>query len=221
MIKVLIVDDQELFRESLKVVLSVSDNIRVTDAVSGVAQALKSAEQERPDVVLMDMRMPGMDGVEGTRLFKKRWPDIKIIVLTTFDDDDYIFGALKNGASSYLLKGSSISKLSESIRIAYEDGAIMTPTVATKVINQFSHMAQGTSRLQVDKEAVKDISKSEWQIIQTVGSGMSNKEIAHELSLSEGTVRNSISNILFKLGLRDRTQLAIWAVQTGAVNHPL
>ena len=221
MIKVLIVDDQELFRESLKVVLSVSDNIRVTDAVSGVAQALKSAEQERPDVVLMDMRMPGMDGVEGTRLFKKRWPDIKIIVLTTFDDDDYIFGALKNGASSYLLKGSSISKLSESIRIAYEDGAIMTPTVATKVINQFSHMAQGTSRLQVDKEAVKDISKSEWQIIQTVGSGMSNKEIAQELSLSEGTVRNSISNILFKLGLRDRTQLAIWAVQTGAVNHPL
>ena len=221
MIKVLIVDDQELFRESLKVVLSVSDNIRVTDAVSGVAQALKSAEKERPDVVLMDMRMPGMDGVEGTRLFKKRWPDIKIIVLTTFDDDDYIFGALKNGASSYLLKGSSISKLSESIRIAYEDGAIMTPTVATKVINQFSHMAQGTSRLQVDKEAVKDISKSEWQIIQTVGSGMSNKEIANELSLSEGTVRNSISNILFKLGLRDRTQLAIWAVQTGAVNHPL
>ena len=221
MIKVLIVDDQELFRESLKVVLSVSDNIRVTDAVSGVAQALKSAEQDRPDVVLMDMRMPGTDGVEGTRLFKKRWPEIKIIVLTTFDDDDYIFGALKNGASSYLLKGSSISKLSESIRIAYEDGAIMTPTVATKVINQFSHMAQGTSRLQVDKEAVKDISKSEWQIIQTVGSGMSNKEIAKELSLSEGTVRNSISNILFKLGLRDRTQLAIWAVQTGAVNRPL
>ena len=221
MIKVLIVDDQELFRESLKVVLSVSDNIRVTDAVSGVAQALKSAEQDRPDVVLMDMRMPGTDGVEGTRLFKKRWPEIKIIVLTTFDDDDYIFGALKNGASSYLLKGSSISKLSESIRIAYEDGAIITPAVATKVITQFSQMAQGSSRLQVDKEAVKDISKSEWQIIQTVGSGMSNKEIAQELSLSEGTVRNSISNILFKLGLRDRTQLAIWAVQTGAVNRPL
>ena len=221
MIKVLIVDDQELFRESLKVVLSVSDNIRVTDAVSGVAQALKSAEQDRPDVVLMDMRMPGTDGVEGTRLFKKRWPEIKIIVLTTFDDDDYIFGALKNGASSYLLKGSSISKLSESIRIAYEDGAIITPAVATKVINQFSQMAQGSSRLQVDKEAVKDISKSEWQIIQTVGSGMSNKEIAQELSLSEGTVRNSISNILFKLGLRDRTQLAIWAVQTGAVNRLL
>lgn len=169
MIKVLIVDDQELFRESLKVVLGVSESIRVTDAVSGVSQALSSAEKERPDVVLMDIRMPGMDGVEGTRLFKKRWPDIKIIVLTTFDDDEYIFGALKHGASGYLLKGSSISKLSESIRIAYDDGAIIPPTVATKVIHQFSQMAQGSSRLRVEKEAVKDISRSEWQIIQTVG----------------------------------------------------
>ena len=221
MIKVLIVDDQELFRESLKVVLSVSENIQVTDAVSGVSQALKSAEQNCPDVVLMDVRMPGIDGVEGTRLFKKRWPETKIIVLTTFDDDEYIFGALKYGASGYLLKGSSISKLSESIRIAYEDGAIITPAVATKVIHQFSNMAQHSSRLQVDKEATKDISRSEWQIIQTVGSGMSNKEIARELCLSEGTVRNAISSILFKLGLRDRTQLAIWAVQTGVVNRPL
>ncbi len=221
MIRVLIVDDQELFRESLKVVLSVSENIQVTDAVSGVSQALKSAEQDHPDVVLMDVRMPGIDGVEGTRLFKKRWPNMKIIVLTTFDDDEYIFGALKHGASGYLLKGSSISKLSESIRIAYEDGAIITPAVATKVIHQFSNMAQHSSRLQVDRELVKDISRSEWQIIQTVGSGMSNKEIARELCLSEGTVRNAISSILFKLGLRDRTQLAIWAVQTGAVNQPL
>jgi len=220
-IKVLIVDDQELFRESLKVVLGVSANIRVTDAVPGVSQALHSAEQELPDVVLMDIRMPGMDGVEGTRLFKKRWPDVKIIVLTTFDDDEYVFGALKNGASGYLLKGSSVSKLSESIRIAYEDGAIIAPTVAAKVIQQFSHMAQGSSRLHVDKKLTNDISRSEWQIIQTVGSGMSNKEIAQELCLSEGTVRNAISNILFKLGLRDRTQLAIWAVQTGVVNQPL
>ena len=221
MIKVLIVDDQELFRESLKVVLSVGENIQVTDAVPGVSQALDSAQQNRPDVVLMDIRMPGMDGVEGTRLFKERWPDIKIIILTTFDDDEYVFGALKHGATGYLLKGSSISKLSESIRIAYEDGAIIAPTVATKVIHQFSNMTQGASHLQVDKEAVKDVSKSEWQIIRTVGSGMSNKEIARELCLSEGTVRNSISNILFKLGLRDRTQLAIWAVQTGAVNRAL
>ena len=221
MIKVLIVDDQELFRESLKVVLSVNGNIQVADAVPGVAQALKSAAKDRPDVVLMDIRMPGMDGVEGTRLFKERWPEVKVIVLTTFDDDEYVFGALKNGASGYLLKGSSISELSEAIQVAHGGGAMINPAVATKVIHQFSNMAKGSSRLQVDEEAARDISRSEWQIIRTVGSGMSNKEIAKELCLSEGTVRNSISNILFKLGLRDRTQLAIWAVQTGAVDRPL
>lgn len=221
MIKVLIVDDQELFRESLKVVLGVSGTIEVADAVPGVAEALKSAAKSRPDVVLMDIRMPGMGGVEGTRLFKERWPKVKVIVLTTFDDDEYVFGALKNGASGYLLKGSSISELSEAIQIAHGGGAMINPAVATKVIRQFSNMAKGSSRLQVDEEAAQDISKGEWQIIRTVGSGMSNKEIAQELCLSEGTIRNSISSILFKLGLRDRTQLAIWAVQTGAVDRPL
>ncbi len=218
MIKVLIVDDQELIRESLKVVLNVSADIEVAGAVPSVAEALKSAARHRPDVVLMDIRMPGMDGVEGTKLFKDRWPQTKVIILTTFDDDEYVFGALKNGASGYLLKGSSVSELSEAIRVAHSGGAMINPNIASKVISQFSNMAKGPARLQVDEQLAADISKSEWQIIRTVGSGMSNKEIAQELCLSEGTVRNSISNILFKLNLRDRTQLAIWAVQTGAVN---
>ena len=217
MIKVLIVDDQELFRESLKVVLGVSENIRVTDAVPGVTQALNSAQQDRPDVVLMDIRMPGMDGVEGTRLFKKRWPDVKIIVLTTFDDDEYVFGALKHGASGYLLKGSSISKLSESIRIAYEDGAIITPTVATKVIQQFSHMAQGSSRLHVDKEATKDISRSEWQIIQTVGCGMSNKEIAQIIGVSPVTVKDHVMKIFQSLGASTRAEAVSAAINLGLI----
>ena len=218
MIKVLIVDDQELIRESLKVILSVSGDIEVADAVPSVAEALKSAARCRPDVVLMDIRMPGTDGVEGTKLIMDRYPRAKVIILTTFDDDEYVFGALKNGASGYLLKGSSVSDLSEAIRIAYTGGAMINPNIASKVIHQFSSMAWGPSGIQVDKELTADISKSEWQIIRTVGSGMSNKEIAKELCLSEGTVRNSLSNILFKLDLRDRTQLAIWAVQTGVVN---
>ena len=218
MIKVLIVDDQELIRESLKVVLNVSADIEVADAVPSVAEALKSASQNRPDVVLMDIRMPGMDGVEGTKLLMDRYPQIKVIILTTFDDDEYVFGALKNGARGYLLKGSSVSELSEAIRIAHSGGAMINPNIASKVISQFSNMAKGPARLQVDERLTADISKSEWQIIRTVGSGMSNKEMAQELCLSEGTVRNSLSNILFKLNLRDRTQLAIWAVQTGAVN---
>lgn len=219
MIRVLIVDDQELFRESLKVVLSVSAGIQVVDAVSGVAEALKSAAKYRPDVVLMDIRMPGMDGVEGTRLLKERYPAMKVIVLTTFDDDEYVFGALKNGASGYLLKGSSISELSEAIQVAHSGGAMINPNIASKVIQQFSSMARGSSSIQVDEALTAEISRSEWQIIRTVGCGMSNKEIAQELCLSEGTVRNTLSGILSKLNLRDRTQLAIWAVQTGAVNQ--
>lgn len=217
MIGVLIVDDQELFRESLKVVLSVSPGIRVLDAASSVAEALKSAAARRPDVVLMDVRMPGMDGVEGTRLLKERYPEMKVIVLTTFDDDEYVFGALKNGASGYLLKGSSVSELSKAIQVVYEGGAMLNPNIASKAIQQFSSMAKGS--LQVDGRGTEELSKSEWQIIRTVGCGMSNKEIARELCLSEGTVRNTISSILSKLDLRDRTQLAIWAVQTGAVNQ--
>lgn len=219
MIRVLIVDDQELFRESLKVVLSVSPGIEVSGAASGVAEALSAAARLRPDVVLMDIRMPGMDGVEGTRLFKERYPKTKVIVLTTFDDDEYVFGALKNGASGYLLKGSSISELSEAIQIAHGGGAMINPNIASKVIRQFSSMARGSASLQVDERGASEISKAEWQIIRTVGCGMSNKEIALELCLSEGTVRNTISSILSKLNLRDRTQLAIWAVQTGAVNQ--
>lgn len=219
MIRVLIVDDQELFRESLKVVLSVSPGIQVEDAVSGVAEALKSAAKHRPDVVLMDIRMPGMDGVEGTRLMKERYPGTKVIVLTTFDDDEYVFGALKHGASGYLLKGSSISELSEAIQIAHGGGAMINPNIASKVIRQFSTMAKGSSRIQVEERGAAELSRGERQIIQTVGRGLSNKEIAQELCLSEGTVRNTISGILSKLDLRDRTQLAIWAVQTGAVNQ--
>lgn len=219
MIRVLIVDDQELFRESLKVVLSVSPGIEVIGASSGVQEALKSASTRRPDVVLMDIRMPGMDGVEGTRLFKERWPDIKVVVLTTFDDDEYVFGALKNGASGYLLKGSSVSELSKAIQIVHEGGAMLNPEIASKAIQQFSNMARGTASLQVDQQGEAELSRGERQMIQAVGRGLSNKEIAGELCLSEGTVRNTISGILSKLDLRDRTQLAIWAVQTGAVNQ--
>lgn len=219
MIRVLIVDDQELFRESLKVVLSVSPGVEVIGAVSGVQEALKSAANRRPDVVLMDIRMPGMDGVEGTRLIKERWPDMKVVVLTTFDDDEYVFGALKNGASGYLLKGSSVSELSKAIQIVHEGGAMLNPEIASKAIRQFSSMAKGSASLQVDRQGEAELSRSERQVIQAVGRGLSNKEIAGELCLSEGTVRNAISGILSKLDLPDRTQLAIWAVQTGAVNQ--
>ena len=218
MVKALIVDDQELFRESLKVVLGVNPDIEVTDAVSNVADALKSAARDCPDVVLMDIRMQGMDGVEGTRLMKERFPDVKVIVLTSFDDDEYVFGALKHGASGYLLKGSSLSELSKAIQIAYNGGAMINPDIASKAIRLFSQMAKNAVSIRVDQKTAQSIRKNEWEMIRAVGRGLSNREIAQELCLSEGTVRNAVSMILSKLNLRDRTQLAIWAVQTGVVN---
>ena len=217
MIKVLIVDDQELFRESLKIVLTSAPNIEITGTSSGVLEAMEMIGRDKPDVVLMDIRMPGKDGVEGTRMIKDLYPEIKVIVLTTFDDDEYVFGALRYGASGYLLKGSSIAKLSEAIQVAYGGGAMINPDIASKMISQFSAMAANTEKRKERREQLKKFSISEQNIIKAVGRGLSNKEIAAELFLSEGTVRNYISNILLKVGLRDRTQLAIWAVQAGLV----
>ena len=215
MITVLIVDDQELFRESLKIILSSVSDITVTDSVSGVDEAMRSISQKRPDVVLMDMRMPGKDGVEGTRLIKDYDPEISVIVLTTFDDDEYVYGALKYGASGYILKGASITELHEAIQIAYTGGALINPEIASKMIRQFSSMANKTSIINVSESGTSNLTENELRIIREVGHGLSNKEISAALYLSEGTVRNYISNILFKLGLRNRTQLAIYAVQSG------
>lgn len=219
MIRVMIVDDQELFRESLQIVLAASEGIEVVDAVSDVDAAIESATKERPDVVLMDIRMPEKDGVEGTRLMKSRFPDTKIIMLTTFDDDEYVFGALKYGASGYLLKGSSIAELADAIRVVNSGGAMINPDIAQKLLHQFSALATAgpSNYMPVNDSVLEEFSESERKVIQAVGRGLSNKEIAGELFLSEGTVRNYISNILLKAELRDRTQLAIWAVQLGMI----
>jgi len=213
MVKVLIVDDQELFRDSLSIIISTLEDLEVTGSAANVNDALENIEEVKPDVVLMDIRMPGKDGVEGTRIIKNRYPEIKVIVLTVFDDDDYVYGALKYGASGYLLKGCSQKELYEAIMAAMNGGAMINPDIAMKMIHWFSEIAKKTSGIQVDLKQLENLSESELKIINAVSRGLSNKEIASELYLSEGTVRNYISSILSKLDLRDRTQLAIWAVQ--------
>lgn len=216
MIKVLIADDQELIRQSLKIVLENRDNIEVTDVVENGQEVIKSIRKNRPDVILMDIRMPKMDGVQCTKIIKENYSEIKIIILTTFDDDEYVYNALKFGASGYLLKGVSMDDLVKAIATVYSGKAMINPDIATKVVELFSKMAKADYSILVENKGVEELTKTEWKIIAQVEYGSSNKEIAETLSLSEGTVRNYLSTILNKLELRDRTQLAIWAVQTGA-----
>lgn len=223
MIKIVIADDHELIRQSLKIILDVNPDMEVVDTVGDGDAAMRSVARHRPDIILMDVRMPGMDGVACTSLIRRRYPQTKVIILTTFSDDEYIFGAIKNGASGYLLKGSGLKELSDAIRVVYNGGAIMNPNVASKMMQQFSDMAKNSTGPQNEGEADVDLhqlSRNEWKVIRTVGQGMSNKEIAAELCLSEGTVRNLISSVLSKLELRDRTQLAIWAVRHENLHGP-
>ena len=219
MIKVLIADDQELIRESLKIVLSSYKDIEVVDAVDDGFAVLESMKKVQPDLVLMDIRMPKMDGVLCTKAVKENYPNVKVIILTTFDDDEFIFKALQYGASGYILKGISMEDLYQAIVTVNKGNAMINPDVATKVVKLFSQMAQSNSAIQVQGNSVENISKAEWKIIQQIGFGLSNKEIAAKLFLSEGTIRNYLSTILSKLNLRDRTQLAIWAVQTGVTTR--
>lgn len=220
-IKIVIADDQELIRESLKIVLSANPDMEVMDTVADGREVIRSVRACRPDVILMDVRMPEMDGVSCTRIIKENYPQIKIIILTTFDDDEYVYNALKYGASGYLLKGVSMAELSSAIRTVHSGKAMINPDVAVKVVRLFSQMAQSNYGIRVDSRMVEEIGKTEWKVIQQVGYGRSNKEIAAALNLSEGTVRNNLSSILSKLELRDRTQLAIWAVQTGVTTRQL
>ena len=221
MIKILIADDQELLRQSLEIVLGSKENMALTGSVENGMEVLDSVQQEMPDVILMDIRMPKMDGVQCTKVIKERYPQIKIIILTTFDDDEYVYNALKFGASGYLLKGVSMEELENAIRTVYSGRAMINPDIAVKVVRLFSQMAKGNYTIQVDDRSIEDIGKTEWKVIQQVGYGRSNKEIAAALNLSEGTVRNCLSSVLGKLDLRDRTQLAIWAVQTGVTTRNL
>lgn len=221
MVKLVIADDQELIRESLKIVLGIHEDIQVVATAMDGFEVLQILESEKVDIILMDIRMPGMDGVHCTKIVKEKYPDTKIIILTTFDDDEFVFSALKYGASGYLLKGVGMDELYQAILTVNGGGAMINPDIATKVFSMFSKMSQNNLSIQIDENAIQEITHPEWRVIQQVAFGLSNKEIAQKLFLSEGTVRNYLSSILSKLNLRDRTQLAIWAVQTGLTTRNL
>ena len=213
-IKVLVAEDQELVRKSLEIILGNQDTIELIGAVSNGQEVIRFIRGSLPDIIIMDIRMPKMDGVTCTRIIKDQYPQVKIIILTTFDDDEYIFKALRDGASGYLLKGISVDELITAIHKVYKGSAMINEDIASKVVNLFADIAKSKLYIDVNELGKKDINTTEKKIITLVSQGLSNKEIAVELSLSEGTVRNYLSNILEKLNLRDRTQLAIWAIQS-------
>jgi len=209
-IKVLIVDDEKLIREGLNIILSSYEDIELVGMCSNGQEALEFVRSNDVDVVLMDIRMPVCDGVLGTRIIKEEFEDIKILILTTFDDREYIHEALKYGASGYLLKDSSYDLIYEGVKVAVKGSLVVHLKVADTIISSVS-MEEDYSK-QIKKYGLTD---RELTIIKEIANGLSNKEIAEKLYLSEGTIKNNISNILSKLDLRDRTQIAIFAFKVG------
>ncbi len=206
--KVMLVEDQAVVRQGLKVILEQDKKIRVTNEAENGMEAIKILEKHHIDLIMMDVRMPHMNGIEATRIIKKQWPEVKILILTTFNDDEYAIQSLKEGADGFLLKTSEPDKLIEAVYQTMEGGMLLHHEVARKVVPQ---LLKGDK---LDKPALHiDLSQRELSITKLVGEGKTNKEIAQELYLSVGTVKNHITQILQKTGLRDRTQLAIYAVK--------
>jgi DNA-binding NarL/FixJ family response regulator len=213
-IRVLLVDDQALFLEGLETLLSVHEDIQVVGQANNGQEAVKVAARIQPDVVLMDVRMPILDGVRATRRLTKAMPQCKVIVLTTFDDDEYIFDSLRSGAVGYLLKDVASVQLVEAIRAAARGESILEPSVATKVIAEFTRVSSMVLSAQVE-QLVEPLSERELEIMALIAAGSSNKEIADQLFIAEGTVKNHVTHILGKLGVRDRTQAALKARELG------
>ncbi|MCL6601831.1 MAG: response regulator transcription factor [Paenibacillus sp.] len=210
MIQVLIVDDDSFIRESLKVLIGLDPSISVCGAACNGAEALEMLKSGiEADLVLMDIRMPVCGGVEGTRLIKEAFPQTSVLMLTTFDDDEYIIEALRNGASGYLLKNIPPDRIIQGIKTVHEGNMLIHPDIARKLAT-FLNPAQAPEAAQPLSLDSYGLTKAEQAVVACIANGHSNKEIAAELFLSEGTVKNYITDILSKLSLRDRTQIAIF-----------
>ncbi|WP_414545713.1 response regulator [Nostoc sp. CCY0012] len=209
MIKVLLVDDQNLIRQGLKALLELEPDLEIIGEAENGEQAVDLSTQLQPDVVLMDIRMPIMDGVAATRAIQKSCPEIKILVLTTFDDDEYVTAALKNGAMGYLLKDTPSEELAVAIRAVYKGYTQLGPGIIKKLVTQFSPVTP--TQLHPVPPSLAELTPREKEVLQLIATGANNKEIAQQLYISEGTVKNHVTNILNRLNLRDRTQAAIIA----------
>lgn len=221
MIKIVLVDDQVLIREGLRILLPLQGNLEIVGEASNGNEAITVVQQTQPDVVLMDVRMPLLDGVAATRALRELAPQCRILLLTTFDDNDYVFEGLRAGAAGYLLKDTPSEQLAEAIRTVARGDSFLQPSIAAKVVAEFARLSALPPKpvaMPASPALVEPLSERELAILRYLSRGDSNKEIATALYLSEGTVKNHVTNILGKLGVRDRTQAALVARERGLVN---
>ena len=212
-IRILIVDDQRLMRDGLRTLFELEEGMMVVGEAENGEKALEAYRRLTPDVVLMDVRMPVMDGVEATRQLMAQWPAARVIILTTFDDDAYLFEGLRAGALGYLLKDVSGQELAEAVRTVANGGALIEPSVTRKVLAEFARM-QPAPRPAAEK-LIEPLSERELAILRELAKGATNREIAARLHLAEGTVKNYVTTILQKLGVVDRTRAALRGRELG------
>ncbi len=214
MIKVLVCDDQAVVTDGLELILNADPEIEVVGAAHDGAEALQAIPQSRPDLVLMDLKMPGMNGIQATREISQKYPEIKVLVLTTFGDDEWVFDAIRSGAAGYLLKGTPRQELIKAVKGTVMGQTHVDPAVAGKLL---SHIAQSSTPQETS--VADELSERELEILQLLAKGLTNAEIADRLYLTRGTVRNYVSAILAKLRVEDRTQAALIAVKHGLVSE--
>jgi DNA-binding NarL/FixJ family response regulator len=214
-IRLMIVDDQKLMRQGLRTLLELESGFEIVGEAGDGQSALDVYAELQPDVVLMDIRMPGMDGVEATRRIHERWLDARVIILTTFNDDAYVFEALRGGALGYLLKDLSGHELADAVRTVASGGALIDPSVARKVVTEFARLIPPARP--INSGLPEALTERELDVLRLLAEGFSNREIGNKLSLAEGTVKNYVTNVLQKIGARDRTQAALRGRELGLV----
>jgi DNA-binding NarL/FixJ family response regulator len=210
MIRVLICDDQDVVREGLSAILRTTPGIEVMGVAEDGALAVELVEKHKPDLVLMDLNMPGMNGIQATRIIHEKFPGVRVLALTTYDADEWVFDAIRAGAAGYLLKDTPRGNLVKAIEGTAAGQTFVDPTVAGKL---FTHIADRT--VSQDTTIAAELNPREREVLRMLANGRSNSEIASQLFLSEGTVRNYVSGIFTKLGVTDRTQAAIIALRHG------
>lgn len=219
-VRVLLVDDQPLLLQGFAMILSVEDDLEVVGRAGDGLEAVERVAELGPDVVLMDVQMPGVDGIEATRRIVAAHPETTVVVLTTFDRDDYLFAALEAGASGFLLKNADPDDLVDAVRAVAHGHALLAPEVTRRVIGRMTGRTAGAARGEGEGIPLPGLTDREREVLVLLARGMSNAEIAREVFVGEATVKTHVSNVLAKLGVRDRVQAVIAAYNSGLVSPP-